>query len=68
VAQKDSRVVVKMGEISRIEGSNMTTIAIVGLLFLPGTFVSVCASHRLFAFELPLNHVLQMPFSEVADT
>jgi len=45
VAQNDSRIVVKMGEHSRIESSNMTTIAIVGLLFLPGTFISVCLSY-----------------------
>ncbi|PVI06065.1 hypothetical protein DM02DRAFT_34096 [Periconia macrospinosa] len=40
VAQRDSRVMVEMGQDSKSDNKNMRSIAIVGLIYLPGTFMS----------------------------
>ncbi|KAF1953583.1 hypothetical protein CC80DRAFT_595778 [Byssothecium circinans] len=40
VAQRDSQVMRKLGELSHSDNNNMKSIAMVGLIYLPGTFVS----------------------------
>ncbi|CAI6340158.1 unnamed protein product [Periconia digitata] len=40
VAQRDSRVMVEIGQDSKSDNRNVRSIAIVGLIYLPGTFIS----------------------------
>jgi Mg2+ and Co2+ transporter CorA len=40
-AQNDSKIATQIAELSRTDGRVMKTISILGLVFLPGTFVSV---------------------------
>jgi hypothetical protein len=41
MAQKDSKVMMEIAADSRKDSSAMKTISILGMLFLPGTFVAV---------------------------
>jgi hypothetical protein len=42
IAQRDSRVMVRIGNAARSDSMAMKTIAVVTMAFLPGTFTSVC--------------------------
>jgi len=42
---------VQMGERARQDNKNLTLIAVVGLLFLPGTFVSSLFGMNFFSFD-----------------
>ena len=42
---------VQMGERARQDNNNLTLIAVVGLLFLPGTFVSSLFGMNFFSFD-----------------
>jgi Mg2+ and Co2+ transporter CorA len=41
MAQKDSKVMMELAADSKRDSSAMKTISILGMLFLPGTFVAV---------------------------
>ena len=41
VAQHDSRIAVRIGEATQVDSAAMKTISVLGLIFLPGTFISV---------------------------
>ena len=56
VAQRDSKVMVMMGEGARQDSKNMKLIAIVGLIYLPGTFVSGIFGMNFFSFEDQNGH------------
>jgi hypothetical protein len=43
VAQIDSRITVRIGEATQADSATMKTISFLGLVFLPGTFICVCA-------------------------
>ncbi|KAF2244153.1 hypothetical protein BU26DRAFT_522857 [Trematosphaeria pertusa] len=52
IAQRDSRITLQMGEDSRKDSNNMRSIAIVGLVYLPGTFVSGLFGMNFFDFNV----------------
>ncbi|KAF2687093.1 hypothetical protein K458DRAFT_415362 [Lentithecium fluviatile CBS 122367] len=56
VAQRDSRIMVRMGEQSRQDNNNMKSIAVVGLVYLPGTFVSGLFGMNFFDFSDESGH------------
>ena len=41
VAQHNSRTTVRIGEATQVDSAAMKTVSVLGLLFLPGTFISV---------------------------
>lgn len=45
VAQHDSHVSVRIGEATQVDSAAMKTISILGLTFLPGTFICVRIAH-----------------------
>jgi hypothetical protein len=45
VAQYDSRSSVQISANTQTDSAAMKTISVLGLVFLPGTFICVCASH-----------------------
>ncbi|KAH7138860.1 hypothetical protein B0J11DRAFT_574805 [Dendryphion nanum] len=51
VTQRESRVMVELGAISRKDSTNMRSIAVVGLLYLPGTFISGLFGMNFFDFD-----------------
>jgi Mg2+ and Co2+ transporter CorA len=51
VAQRDSQIIVRMSEESRQDNNNVRSIAVVGLLYLPGTFVSGLFGMNFFDFS-----------------
>lgn len=44
VAQQDSRITVQIGRAAQIDSAAMKTISVLGLVFLPGTFICVRCS------------------------
>lgn len=49
VAQYESGIAVGIGEATRVDSAAMKTISLLGLIFLPGTFICVCDCHPHFA-------------------
>ncbi|RYO00961.1 hypothetical protein AA0121_g13295 [Alternaria tenuissima] len=49
-AHEDNKIMVQMGERARQDNNNMKLIAVVGLLYLPGTFVSSLFGMNFFSF------------------
>ncbi|KAK5135373.1 hypothetical protein LTR08_005315 [Meristemomyces frigidus] len=50
-AQRDSLVAARIAEAARVDSTTMKTISILGLVFLPGTFVSTIFSMSFFNFS-----------------
>ena len=44
VAQHDSRIAVQIGKATQVDSAAMKTISVLGLVFLPGTFICVRSS------------------------
>ncbi|TVY26089.1 hypothetical protein LHYA1_G004280 [Lachnellula hyalina] len=51
VAQHDSRIAVRIGESTQVDSASMKTISILGLVFLPGTFICALFSTSFFNFS-----------------
>ncbi|RDW82808.1 hypothetical protein BP6252_03920 [Coleophoma cylindrospora] len=62
VAQRDSRASVLIGEEARADNLAMKTISILGLVFLPGTFISALFSTAFFNFAPAENGVVSSKF------
>jgi Mg2+ and Co2+ transporter CorA len=50
-AHEDNQIMVQMGERARQDNNNMKLIALVGLVYLPGTFVSSLFGMNFFSFD-----------------
>ncbi|KAF2704947.1 hypothetical protein K504DRAFT_415392 [Pleomassaria siparia CBS 279.74] len=51
VAQRDSRTMVQIGDQARKDSKTMKAVAVVGLIYLPGTFVSGLFGMNFFDFK-----------------
>ncbi|KAF8850701.1 hypothetical protein BDZ45DRAFT_186193 [Acephala macrosclerotiorum] len=51
VAQHDSRIAVQIGEATQVDSAAMKTISVLGLAFLPGTFICALFSTSFFNFS-----------------
>ncbi|CZR68590.1 uncharacterized protein PAC_18489 [Phialocephala subalpina] len=51
VAQHDSRIAVQIGKATQIDSAAMKTISVLGLAFLPGTFICALFSTSFFNFS-----------------
>lgn len=60
--QHDSLVAADLARAAQLDSYTMKTISVLGLLFLPGTFISVRSHSMLIFFKLP-HHTLQTVFS-----
>lgn len=41
VAQRNTELSIQLAEVARADNSTMKTLALVGVIYLPGTFISV---------------------------
>ncbi|PVH69386.1 hypothetical protein DL98DRAFT_505830 [Cadophora sp. DSE1049] len=51
VAQRDSRVAIQIGKIAQVDSGAMKAISLLGLVFLPGTFICALFSTSFFNFS-----------------
>jgi hypothetical protein len=62
-ARHDSSVTNHIAELAHRDGETMKGISILGLVFLPGTFVSVSHDIPLLAHLLAVDRVIHRQFS-----
>ena len=69
ITQRDSRVLVRMGEATQSDSTAMKTIAVVTTAFLPATFLSVSLDLVCILFKLhakPVKSFFSMSFFNFA--